>query len=98
MTGYTSPHLEAHLPASPVDWRALVERVAIDPDYDGRVFRAGVVDAPARRNRTVTGTYEVDVAASAVTIAVRITDVLGDSVTVAFPAQVAGEHEPTEIP
>ena len=91
MTGYTSARLESLLPGTPVDWRALVERVAIDPSYDGRVFRTAVADAPARRNRTVIGSYEVDVPVGAERIAVRITDILGESLTVVFPAV---EEEP----
>lgn len=98
ITGYTSARLEVLLPAAPMDWRALVERVAIDPDYDRRVFRAAVIDAPPRRNRTVVGTYEVDVAAGAVTVAVRLTDILGDSITIAFPAQAVSDQNPTRMP
>ncbi len=86
ITGYSSARLEALLPAMPVDWRALVERVAIDPDHDGCVFRAAVADAPSRRNRTVVGSYEVEVPEQAASVAVRITDILGDGVTVVFPA------------
>ena len=91
MTGYTSARLESLLPGTPADWRALVERVAIDPSYDGRVFRTAVADAPARRNRTVIGSYEVDVPVGAERVAVRITDILGESLTVVFPAV---EEEP----
>jgi DNA modification methylase len=84
LTGYTSERLEALLPVQPVDWRACVERVAIDPNFDGHLFRAAVADAPTRRNRTVAGSYEVDVPAQATHMAVRVTDVLGESVTVTF--------------
>ena len=91
IAGYSSARLEQLLPAVPVDWRAVVERVAIDPDHDGRVFRAALADAPPRRNRTVAGSYEVEVPATAATVAVRITDILGDCVTVVFPARVEGQ-------
>ncbi len=59
----------------PADWRAGVASIAIDPDYDGAVFRAGVVDAPAGRADVVVGEYLVTDAGE--TVAVRIVDVAG---------------------
>jgi DNA modification methylase len=77
------------LPQSPDDWRALVDAVFVDFDYDGLVLRAARVDAPQNRER-VNGTYELP--AQTGVIAVRIVDLLGDAWTGVFdprdPARV----------
>jgi DNA modification methylase len=59
-------------------WRALVDCVAIDPAYDGQVFRSRVVDAPRKKSAQVRGLYEIAAPATPTTVAVRITDLLGE--------------------
>ena len=44
----------------PADWRAQVQAVLVDPDYDGASLRAALVDAPAGKNSLVTGDYSFD--------------------------------------
>ncbi|MBX2998951.1 MAG: site-specific DNA-methyltransferase [Caldilineaceae bacterium] len=60
----------------PVDWRAGVQSVAIDPDYDEQIFRPQIIDAPRGRAALVAGRYSVPITKRS--IAVQIVDVLGD--------------------
>jgi hypothetical protein len=62
------------------DWRAMVDSVMIDPAYDGQVFRIVLADVPARKTDLVVGTYELEAPASSTTVAVKITDMLGEEV------------------
>ncbi len=64
------------------DWRAMVDCVLIDPDYDGQVFRIGLSDVPERKTDLVTGRYELRVDDRARTVAVKIIDMLGEEVLV----------------
>lgn len=59
------------------DWRALVQSIAIDPAYDGRVFRAVYADAPLDRQATVCGRYELPAPPAPTTVAIKLVDVLG---------------------
>ena len=83
-------------PVEVTDPLTLIEAVEIDPRYDGRHFRPTLVDAPHKKRTRVNGLYRIPVpngldaapsvtagaAAGAVTVAVRITDILGDEVLV----------------
>ncbi len=60
------------------DWRAMVDSVAIDPAYDGQTFRAMLVDAPHKRTELVAGAYTIAMAALPTTVAIKITDMLGE--------------------
>lgn len=64
------------------DWRAMVDSVAIDPDYDGKTLRATCVDAPQKRTELVAGTYTISVATFPTTVAIKITDMLGEELLV----------------
>ncbi|MBP8291159.1 MAG: site-specific DNA-methyltransferase [Caldilineaceae bacterium] len=59
------------------DWRAWVEAVAIDPDYDGAVLRVALADAPLKRAATVTGVYELPAPPAPTTVAVRVLEITG---------------------
>jgi len=59
------------------DWRELVESILIDWNYDGAVLQPAVVDIPEKKTDLVTGRYKVP--ADAVTIRVKITDLLSES-------------------
>jgi DNA modification methylase len=63
-------------------WRAMVDSVMIDPAYDGEVFRVRYTDVPQSRHDLVCGEYAFPAPAGPTTVAVRITDVLGDEVWV----------------
>ncbi len=64
------------------DWRAMVDSVAIDPDYDGQVLRVALADAPRKRNEMVHGKYEIAGPLTPTTVAVKITDMLGEELLV----------------
>ena len=64
------------------DWRAMVDCVLIDPDYDGQVFRIGLSDVPERKTDLVSGRYEIPAEQCGKTIAVKLIDMLGEEVVV----------------
>jgi hypothetical protein len=66
------------------DWRAMVDSVMIDPDYDGTALNVALYDVPESKNDLVRGTYELPVPDSGglATVAVKITDMLGEEVLV----------------
>lgn len=66
----------------PADWRAMVQAVLIDPAYDGDVFRAEVVDAPAGKSTLVQGVYYLPAAEKSGAVAVRLIDVAGGELLV----------------
>jgi adenine-specific DNA-methyltransferase len=79
-----SPELAALVEQSPRaaalaagNWRTLVDCVAIDPAYDGQLFRSSIVDAPQKKSDQVIGHYSFLVSAAPITVAVRICDLLG---------------------
>ena len=59
------------------DWRALVDGVEIDPDYNGHIFRPTQVDFPQSRRAQVNGVYRLPAPPASTTVAVRVTDVWG---------------------
>jgi len=63
------------------DWRMAVDSVLIDPVYDGNVFTIGTADVPDKKTDFVTGVYELPADAGP-TIAVKITDMLGEEILV----------------
>lgn len=81
-------HQEAGLLKPKIDdWRAMVDCVLIDLDYDGKVFRIGLSDVPERKTDLVAGRYELPVGGSGATVAVKIIDMLGEEVLVTLPAR-----------
>lgn len=64
------------------DFRAQIDTVLIDTDYDGKTFNIVVADVPARKQDLVQGTYELELAKSDAQIAVKITDMLGEETLV----------------
>jgi DNA modification methylase len=63
------------------DWRSMVDSVMIDADYDGQVFDITLADVPERKNDLVEGKYVAEAKKDA-TIAVKVTDMLGEEVLV----------------
>ena len=63
------------------DWRSMVDSVMIDADYDGQVFNITLADVPERKNDLVKGKYVVE-AKKGATVAVKVTDMLGEEVFV----------------
>ncbi len=68
--------------AKVADWRAMVDSVMIDTAYDGAVFNVAHADVPPRKNDFVAGEYALDAPESQTTVAVKITDMLGEEVLV----------------
>jgi hypothetical protein len=63
------------------DWRSMVDSVMIDTAYDGSVFNITLTDVPERKNDLVEGKYVVE-AEKGATVAVKVTDMLGEEVLV----------------
>ena len=68
--------------AKVADWRAMVDSVMIDTAYDGGVFNVVHADVPARKTDFVAGDYELEAPDGETTVAVKITDMLGEEVLV----------------
>ncbi len=64
------------------DWRAMVDCVLIDGNYDGKVFKITVSDVPERKTDFVSGRYEMPSAYAGSVVAVKIIDMLGEEVLV----------------
>jgi len=63
------------------DWRAMVDSIMIDTNYDGQVFNITLADVPEKKSDLVKGSYRVN-APEGATVAVKITDMLGEEVLV----------------
>lgn len=64
------------------DWRAMVDCVMIDPDYDGHVFKVALSDIPDKKSDFVSGRYELPAPSETSTVAVKVIDMLGEEVLV----------------
>lgn len=64
------------------DWRAVVDCILIDTDYDGTVFNVALTDIPARKQDLVEGSYELPAPRKGATVAVKVIDMLGEEVIV----------------
>jgi DNA modification methylase len=73
-----TPLFKAQIP----DWRAMVDCVMIDLDYDGEVFDIDLSDVPERKDDLVEGRYELEAPDGETTVAVKIIDMLGEEVLV----------------
>jgi DNA modification methylase len=62
------------------DWRAMVDSVMIDGAFDGHVFNIVLADVPERKSDLVSGEYELAAPTGPTTVAVKITDMLGEEV------------------
>ena len=64
------------------DWRAVVDCVMVDTDYDGKVFNVALSDIPPRKQDLVSGSYELPAPREGATVAVKIIDMLGEEAVV----------------
>ncbi len=60
------------------DFRAQIDTVIIDTDYDGKTFNVVHADVPAKKSDFVIGEYELGLPKSSKRVAVKITDMLGE--------------------
>jgi len=54
----------------------------IDTSFDGNVFNIVFADVPERKQDTVQGTYELPAPVGMTTVAVKVTDMLGEEIIV----------------
>jgi hypothetical protein len=64
------------------DWRAVVDCVLIDTQYDGQLFNVTLADVPERKQDLVNGRYELPAPPAGSTVAVKIIDMLGEELVV----------------
>jgi hypothetical protein len=64
------------------EWRSMVDSVMIDPAHDGKVFNIALADVPERKEDYVLAKYELPAPPSKTTVAVKVTDMLGEEVLV----------------
>ncbi len=64
------------------DFRAMIDTVLIDTNYDGKTFRVALADVPEKKSDYITGHYELDIPKVKTTIAVKIIDMLGEEIPV----------------
>lgn len=64
------------------DFRAQIDTVIIDTDYDGKTLNVTHADVPDRKQDFVQGEYEYDLPKASQKIAVKITDMLGEETLV----------------
>lgn len=64
------------------DFRAQIDTVMIDTDYDGKAFHVRFSDIPPKKQELVNGTYELDLPRAGAKVAVKITDMLGEETLV----------------
>jgi hypothetical protein len=72
--------------AQVTDWRFMVDSVMIDPAYDGQVFNIALTDLPEKKADLVSGSYILPAPDGETTVAVKITDMLGEEVLVTLHA------------
>jgi DNA modification methylase len=73
-SGLLSPQID--------DWRAMVDSVMIDPAYNGEVFNVVLADVPHKKSDLVSGSYQLAAPSEESTIAVKVTDMLGEEVLI----------------
>jgi hypothetical protein len=66
------------------DWRAVVDCVLIDAEHDGTIFKITLADVPERKQDFVAGRYELAAPRPGATVAVKIIDMLGEELILAF--------------
>jgi adenine-specific DNA-methyltransferase len=64
------------------DWRAVVDCILIDTQFDGQVFNVTLADVPERKQDLVNGRYELPAPPAGSTVAVKIIDMLGEELVV----------------
>lgn len=67
------------------DWRAVVDCILIDTQYDGQVFNVALADVPERKQDLVNGRYELPMPPKGSTVAVKIIDMLGEEFVICQP-------------
>lgn len=66
------------------DWRAVVDCILIDTQYDGEVFNVTLSDVPERKQDLVLGRYELAAPQVGSKVAVKIIDMLGEELILIY--------------
>ncbi|MGB4468688.1 MAG: site-specific DNA-methyltransferase [Azovibrio sp.] len=66
------------------DWRAVVDCILIDPQYDGSLFNVALSDIPERKQDLVQGHYELPAPLPGSQVAVKIIDMLGEELVLSL--------------
>jgi len=64
------------------DFRAMIDCVLIDTNYDGKTFHIIHSDVPEKKNSLIKGKYELEIPKTKTKIAVKIVDMLGEEVLI----------------
>ncbi len=64
------------------DWRAVVDCILIDSQYNGELFNVSLADVPERKQDLVNGRYELPAPPAGSTVAVKIIDMLGEELVI----------------
>lgn len=64
------------------DFRAMIDYVLIDTNYDGKTFRAIYSDVPEKRSDLIKGKYELELPEDKRKIAIKIVDMLGEELII----------------
>jgi len=66
------------------NFRAMIDCILIDNDYDGKTFHIVYSDIPGKKSDLVTGKYEIEIPEKKTKVAVKIIDMLGEEVINVF--------------
>jgi DNA modification methylase len=69
------------------DFRSMIDTVLIDNNYNGKVFHIVYSDVPEKKDDLVKGKYEIELPNPNAKVAIKIIDMLGEEVLVAFPPE-----------
>lgn len=64
------------------DWRAMVDSVMIDTAHNGKFFNIALADVPERKQDYIQARYEFPAPVGKTTVAVKVTDMLGEEVII----------------
>ena len=64
------------------DFRAMIDYVLIDTNYDGKTFHIVCSDVPEKKNDLIKGKYELEIPKTKTKIAIKIVDMLGEEIII----------------
>lgn len=64
------------------DFRAMIDSILVDTDYDGKTFHIDYCDVPEKKNDLIKAKYELAISEGKTIIAVKIIDMLGEELII----------------
>ena len=64
------------------DFRAMIDVLLVDTNYDGKVFNICYSDVPTKKTDLINGSYELPISPESQQVAVKIIDMLGEEVLI----------------